>query len=103
MISTIRNKGLCPCPRCFILKTDIDKLGQKLDARYRITQARIYLGNIITTARDFIYKQGYGVTSAAVERLLKEKSLVPTRVRVYVQTEIGFYLNCLFRMHLLRR
>ena len=61
-----------------------------MDTRYRITQARIYLGNIITTARDFIYKQGYGVTSAAVERLLKEKSLVPTRVRVYVQTEIGF-------------
>jgi hypothetical protein len=90
LISTIRNKGLCPCPRCFILKTEIYKLGQKLDARCRIAQARTYLGDIITTARDFIYKQGYGVTSAAVERLLKEKSWVPTRVRVYVQTEVGF-------------
>jgi hypothetical protein len=46
LIATIRDKGLCPCPRCFVLKSEIDKLGQKLDARYRITQARSYLGNI---------------------------------------------------------
>lgn len=36
----------------------------------------------IATARDHIYKKNLNVKSAAVERILFEKSLVPTRVRV---------------------
>jgi hypothetical protein len=87
LIATIRDKGLCPCPRCLVRKSEIDKLGQKLDARYRINQARTYLGNTIASARDFIYKLGYGIRSAAVERLLKEQSLVPTPVCVCFNTK----------------
>jgi hypothetical protein len=103
LIATVRDKGLCPCPRCFVLKSEIDKLGQKLDARYRITQARSYVGDIITSARNFIYKLGYGVGSAAVERLLKEKSWVPTRVRRSFSTEeVLLILISLPRMHLPR-
>ena len=57
-----------------------------------MTQARTYLGGIITSARNFIYKLGYGIGSAAVERLLKEQSWVPTRVCVYFNTNEFFYL-----------
>jgi hypothetical protein len=87
LVATVRDKGLCPCPRCLVRKSEINKLGQKLDARYRVTQARAYLGDIITSARNFIYKLGFGVGSAAVKRLLKEKSWVPTRVCASYNTE----------------
>ena len=58
LISTVRDKGLCPCLRCLVRKTEIDKLGQKLDLRYHVTQACTYLGDIITSACNFIYKLG---------------------------------------------
>jgi AraC-like DNA-binding protein len=77
----VRDKGLCPCPRCLIRKVDIDKMGQKLDLRYRITKARTYLKDVIHTARRFIYDLGFNIDSAAVERVLKPQSLVPTQVR----------------------
>jgi hypothetical protein len=35
----------------------------------------------ISLARDLIYERGYGVKSAAVERLLAEESYTPTKVR----------------------
>lgn len=93
LIATIRDKGLCPCPRCLVRKSEFDKLSQKLDAHYHITQARTYLGDIITSARNFIYKLGYGIGSAAVERLLKEQSWVPTRVCAYFNIKEVFYLS----------
>ena len=103
LVGTVRDKGICPCPRCFVLKSEIDKVGQKLDARYRITQARAYIGDLIASARNFIYKLGYGVGSAAVERLLKKQSWVPTRVGASFDAG-GFLLtpNSLSRTHLQR-
>jgi hypothetical protein len=64
-----------------VIKSSIDKIGYLQDTRNRITNARSYSQDLITRARDFVYKLGYGVTSAAVERLLKTQSLVPTLVR----------------------
>jgi hypothetical protein len=55
-------------------------MGQKIDSRNRITKARTYVGDLIRNSRRFIYNLGYNVTSAAVERLLKPHSLVPTLV-----------------------
>jgi hypothetical protein len=78
----VRDKGLCPCPRCLVRKVDIDKVGQKRDSRDRITKARTYLGDMIRTARRFIYDLGFNIDSAAVEQVLKPQSLVPTLVRV---------------------
>ena len=37
----------------------------------------------ITSARNLIYEKNYAVDSAAIQRLLKEKSLVPTVVGIY--------------------
>lgn len=85
LLATVRDGGVCPCPRCLIPKVDIDKIGHKLDSRYRLTKARQYVGDIIRSARRFIYTLGLNVNGAAVERLLFEHSLVPTRVRTYTR------------------
>jgi hypothetical protein len=55
-------------------------VGQVQDSRTRISKARTYVGDLVRRARDFIFKLGRGVTSAAVERLLKPNSWVPTLV-----------------------
>jgi hypothetical protein len=47
----------------------------------RLSCARSYVGDLITRARDFIYKLGLNVAGAAVECLLLEHSWVPTAVR----------------------
>ena len=46
----------------------------------RISQLRTYLRNKIAAARDAIYNLGIPIKGAAVERLLKDHSLVPTLV-----------------------
>ena len=55
-------------------------MGQALDLRSRISNTRSYVGEKIRDARDFIFKLGYNVASAAVERLLSTHSWVPTLV-----------------------
>lgn len=84
LLATIRNFGLCPCPRCLIPKDKIPDVGKVYDDRRRNTTSRIDSAarNFdIDTARKFIYENGEGVKSAAVERVLRDKSLVPTTVR----------------------
>jgi hypothetical protein len=82
LIATVRDKGICPCPRCLVTKGKIDKIGYVQDAKDRILNARTYgmSRNLMARARDLIYRLGYGVSSAAVDRLLKPASLVPTLV-----------------------
>jgi hypothetical protein len=77
----MRNRGDCTCPRCTIPRKEFDKLGQHHDLKGRITRARSYLGSLIERARECIYKLGYSVTAAGIERMLKPLSLVPTTVR----------------------
>ena len=61
-------------------KEDISKLGQVRDVQNRLSRARSYVGDLITRAREFVYKLGLNITGAAVERLLYEHSWVPTKV-----------------------
>ncbi|KAF7976664.1 hypothetical protein HWV62_6005 [Athelia sp. TMB] len=77
LISLIRANGRCPCPRCYVEKGDIHRLGQAKDRQTR-TKARSYLGDIISKARRFIYETGNIVSSTIVEALLFARSLVPT-------------------------
>lgn len=83
LLATLRNFGLCPCPRCLVPKDKIPDIGKVYDDRRRHTAHRI--DNTartfdIDTVRKFIYEKGEGVKSAAVERVLRDKSLVPTAV-----------------------
>ncbi|EGN99947.1 hypothetical protein SERLA73DRAFT_53415, partial [Serpula lacrymans var. lacrymans S7.3] len=67
LIATTRDMGQCPCPRCLVLKSEIPKMGQVRDLQAQITKARRYTADKIKTAREFIYRLGYSVTSSAVE------------------------------------
>ena len=61
------------------------------DTKRRQTLARKdthWIGDTIARARSFIYEKGYGVTSKAVEDLLKPESLVPTEVSSPISTHI---------------
>ena len=86
LLATIRDRGFCPCPRCFIVGDKIDRMGLVRDLLARIRQARQYFGNHVLLAWEFIYKLGKPVTGAAVERILKAQSLVPTVVSVFQHT-----------------
>lgn len=51
----------------------------------RFSQARSYVGGLVSQARDFIFNLGYNVASAAVERLLSTASWVPTLARNFIK------------------
>ena len=73
--------SFCLCPQCFVLKSDIYKLGQATDFTSQVKKAHTYVGNTIHGVRDFIYKHGYGISSIVVECILKPESWTPTLVR----------------------
>ena len=80
LLATIRDKGICPCPRCLIPKEKLDKMGSKQDIKFRLNNPRKFLLTKIQTARRWIYEKALSITSQAVERLLKPFSAVPTVV-----------------------
>jgi hypothetical protein len=83
LLATIRDQGLCPCPRCIVAKVDLDRLGtkQEMNSRDSGKYVREYIRSKVAMARTWIYQMGDGIASATVERLLKPLSLVPTMVR----------------------
>ena len=80
-MAAVQDKGLCPCPRCLIPKPDIDKLGQATDFASQVKNAHTYIGDTICTACKFIYQDGVGIDSVAVEHVLKSESWTPTLVQ----------------------
>ena len=81
IITTIRDKGFCPCPRCNLPKASFNRLGFHTDFMARLTCARSYLRDKICTAIHAIYKLGNPIKGTVVETLLKNLSLVPTLVK----------------------
>lgn len=77
----MRDKGLCPCPRCLVRSKDLDQLGTVEDMATRGVH-RVYQSKKVQKARDLIYKKAKPITGANVEALLKETSAVPTVVRI---------------------
>ncbi|KAI0645610.1 hypothetical protein C8Q79DRAFT_965394 [Trametes meyenii] len=81
LLATVRDMGICPCPRCLIPKDMICELGTARDHEWRTTDARkddTERQRAVLTARSYILKKGLGVNSTAVEAVLKSRSLVPT-------------------------
>jgi hypothetical protein len=68
------------------------------DARTRISNARTYAGDLVRQARKFIFKLGLGVASAAVERVLKPNSWVPTLVCGIVRVNNALTYSRSFRI-----
>src|SRR5277367_5608802 len=85
---SIRNMGGCPCPRCLIPMENMHLIGTKRDAKQMEALARVDNASHqikVSNARQLIYESNFAVDSAAVERLLKPESLVPTEVSYIVQ------------------
>lgn len=90
LLASIRNLGDCPCPRCLTPLTLAHEFGTPQDKLRRVNEPRIddkHRQKKVSGARKLIYGKlgvkknaNYAVNSAAVERLLKEQSLVPTDV-----------------------
>ena len=80
LLATIRDKGLCPCPRCLVPKLKLDQTGTKHDSNFRLKNARTYLFDYVIIARNAIYKSAAAIAGVVVNRLLKATSSVPTVV-----------------------
>lgn len=78
LLATIRDNGLCPCPRCLMPKTHLDRMGWILDSIFRTDKVRQYLSEKVQAARDLIYRLGHSVAGTRVNGLLKPTSSVAT-------------------------
>ncbi|KAG2739864.1 hypothetical protein P692DRAFT_201899292 [Suillus brevipes Sb2] len=77
LIATIKDMGLCPCPRCLTPKNSFSSLGLVRDMKSRLTNLRVYTMAKVIQARDFIYRYGNTVDGVKVEHTLGEGSWVP--------------------------
>ncbi|KAG8914957.1 hypothetical protein FRC01_003851 [Tulasnella sp. 417] len=81
IIATIRNLGICLCPRCLIVRHQIRKLGTKADTKLRSQRRRVDNDSrraLVAKSRIFVYERRQNVVSAWVEANLRQESLVPT-------------------------
>jgi hypothetical protein len=94
LIAAIRDKGVHPCPRCLLPKSYFGRIGLHYDVSGRVARAYQSIKDTVIAARNTIYKLGTPIKGAAVERLLKELSLVPTVVSIscLCPTQPLFYL-----------
>lgn len=81
LLAAVRDKGLCPCPRCLVQKSQLDLMGLVRDMRTRISRVRVFLWDKVKRAREYIYQSGLPINGTAVNDLLKETSSIPTFVR----------------------
>ena len=96
ILACIKYLGNYPCPRCLISKADISKLGTKRDRKLHDLKERVddkIQQSKIQIIRDWIYKSGYGIVSAAIERVLGSKSLIPTHVSLPFSFQIKLFLT----------
>ena len=96
LLATIRDKGLCPCPRCLVPKLKLDQTGTKHDSNSRLKNAHTYLFDYVIVARNAIYKSAAAIAGVVVNRLLKATSSVPT----LVSEDLSAY-NCALILKLL--
>lgn len=96
LVAAIRDKGLCPCPRCLVKFDEIPNLGTPVDNKIRSERVRRdddARQQAVEAARKLIYEDGYVVNSERVEELLKETSLIPTVVRARHQYHFVYSLT----------
>ncbi|TFY79546.1 hypothetical protein EWM64_g4464 [Hericium alpestre] len=80
LLAAIRNMGICPCTWCLTPKKQFSEMGTKHDIQCRLANPRIEdeaRRSAIKTAWKAVFELGKGVSSKAVDDLLKSKSLVP--------------------------
>jgi len=87
LIATIKDFGKCPCPRCLVSIDQIHALGRE-DDRKRREELRREDNNErrekVEGARKSLYNEGYAITGEHVDGLLKDESMVPTKVFLFL-------------------
>lgn len=68
-------------------------MGQRRDVVFRQKNIREYLSLFVLKAREIIYKKAFPIGGAAVNRLLKETSAVPTIVRIIFLALYSFFFQ----------
>ena len=92
LLSCIKFLGGCLCPRFLVKKANVPQMGKPSDMLTRTTEIRTNdkaYQALINKARRLIFKHGKKITGKDVSDLLKDQSLVPTRV-MYFDTSIPF-------------
>ncbi len=87
LLATMRYLATCPCPRCFVRKTDIATMGTKTDLKRREKNARLdneERRRVIKMTRRWIYENGLPLTSKHFDGVLGIRSWVPVRVRLAI-------------------
>ena len=84
ILATIQDKGHCPCPCCLVPKVMFHHTGLIRDLATRLSHARTYLIDKIRLAQQAIYVLSKPLKGSVVETILKDKSLVPTQVRIAI-------------------
>ena len=88
LIATIKDFGTHPCPRCFVTINEICAIGQEDDRKRQEESCRrddAQRRNKVDDARRSLYDEGYAITGNHVDGLLKEESLIPTKVIVLIR------------------
>lgn len=73
LIAGIRHMGKHPCPRCFVKRSDCDKIGQAKDTAQREENPRVYTPwhrQCLVAARALIYECGKNISSVFVQAKL---------------------------------
>ena len=100
LLASIHNLGQCLCPRCTIPMSCVHNLGMTQDTKEWNTLSHIddhVRQNKIKSMQAHIYDSELRITSTSVKGLLKDQSLVPTTVSLYVSLQS---VNCdLSRTH----
>ncbi|KAL1750714.1 hypothetical protein FB107DRAFT_294399 [Schizophyllum commune] len=78
LLATIRDGGLCPCPRCLVEKSKLDRLGLRRDMTTRLAKARRVFTDYVIWARNAIYRFAHPIGGKVMEMILKPYSAVPT-------------------------
>ncbi|KAJ6556218.1 hypothetical protein B0H19DRAFT_1152200, partial [Mycena capillaripes] len=98
LLATIKYFGGCPCPRCFIDKSKIPEMGSKRDMKRRekIREDSPRYQSTIACVRGWIFEKGRLVAGAAVNRVLKPFSWVPTCNAFSKLAKYGFNFYTMF-------
>lgn len=103
LIATIKDFGKYPCPRCLVSVDQIPAMGREDDQKHRDESCRkddIQRRNKVDVARKSLYDEGYAITGDHVDGLLRDESLVPTKVLILLFTRfmnVNTVIECIFR------
>ena len=91
LLASLCNMDTCPCPCCKVKKSQIFELGMKRDDTCRVCDEWVddaCYWHWVQSAWQYIFQDGKGVKSTAVEDILSQDSSVP------IMVSSAFSSNC---------